>query len=142
MSMSGIDLRPGFRKRSKRRSYWIGSMSVISRQYATSEPAAEPRPGPTPIPSRFAKRDEVPDDQEVVGEAHLADRLELELEPFLELGGHPLVALREPVLAELDEVVEGVAPVRGREVREQDPPSSIVTVQRSASSSVRASASG
>ena len=29
-------------------------MSVISREYATSEPAAEPRPGPTPIPSRFA----------------------------------------------------------------------------------------
>ena len=30
-------------------------MSVISRQYATSEPAAEPRPGPTLIPFRFAK---------------------------------------------------------------------------------------
>ena len=55
MSMSGISLRPGLRKRSKSRSYRIGSMSVISSEYAASEPAAEPRPGPTPIPFTFAK---------------------------------------------------------------------------------------
>jgi hypothetical protein len=55
MSMSGIVFRPGLRKRSKRRSYLIGSMSVISRQYATRLPAALPRPGPTPIPFVFAK---------------------------------------------------------------------------------------
>ena len=30
-------------------------MSVISSEYAASEPAAEPRPGPTPIPFTFAK---------------------------------------------------------------------------------------
>ncbi len=30
-------------------------MSVISRQYAASEPAAEPRPGPTLTPFCFAK---------------------------------------------------------------------------------------
>ena len=33
----------------------MGSTSVMPRQYATSEPAAEPRPGPTPTPSRLAK---------------------------------------------------------------------------------------
>jgi hypothetical protein len=30
-------------------------MSVMPRQYATSDPAAEPRPGPTLTPSRRAK---------------------------------------------------------------------------------------
>ena len=55
MSMSGIDLRPGFRNLSKRSPYRIGSTSVISRQYAASEPAAEPRPGPTWMPFVFAK---------------------------------------------------------------------------------------
>ena len=55
MSMSGIDLRPGFRNRSNIRSYRIGSMSVIASEYATSEPADEPRPGPTETPFRFAK---------------------------------------------------------------------------------------
>ncbi len=30
-------------------------MSVISRQYATSDPADEPRPGPTEIPFCLAK---------------------------------------------------------------------------------------
>ncbi len=80
---------------------------------------AAPGPDPDPVPLR--EGDEVPDDQEVVGEPHLADRLELELEPLLELRRDALVALREPVLAQLDEVVEGVAAVRRREVREQDP---------------------
>ena len=65
--------------------------------------------------------DEVPDDQEVVGEAHLADRLQLELEALVQLGRDALVALREPLLAELDEVVERVAVVRHRELRQQDP---------------------
>jgi hypothetical protein len=55
MSMSGMSLRAGLRNRSKRSPYRIGSMSVISRQYAASEPAAEPRPGPTETPFRFAK---------------------------------------------------------------------------------------
>ena len=47
MSMSGIEIRLGFRKRSKSRSYRIGSRSVIRRLYATAQPAALPRPGPT-----------------------------------------------------------------------------------------------
>jgi hypothetical protein len=49
VSMSGIDTRSGFRNRSKSRSYWSGSMSVMRRAQETSEPAAEPRPGPTGI---------------------------------------------------------------------------------------------
>ena len=62
--------------------------------------------------------DEVPDDQEVVGEAHLANRLQLELHPLLKLGSHRLVPLLQAVLAELDEVVEGVATLRHRELRQ------------------------
>ena len=33
------------------RSYWIGSILVMPKQYATAEPAAEPRPGPTETPN-------------------------------------------------------------------------------------------
>ncbi len=65
--------------------------------------------------------DEVPDDQEVVGEPHLADRLQLVPEAFAQLVGHCPVALRQPFLAELDEVVERVAAVGHGELREQDP---------------------
>ena len=64
--------------------------------------------------------DEVPDDQEVVGEAHLLDRLQLELEPVLELGRDRPVALLQAFLAELGEVVERVAVVRRRELGEAD----------------------
>ena len=39
-----------FRNLSNMRLYLIGSISVICRQYATIEPAAEPLPGPTVIP--------------------------------------------------------------------------------------------
>ena len=56
--------------------------------------------------------DEVGDDQEVVGEAHLVDRLQLELEALLQLGADLVVAAAEALLAQLDEVVERVAVVR------------------------------
>ena len=46
-SMSGIETRSGFRNRSKSRSNCRGSTSVMRSEYATSDPAAEPRPGPT-----------------------------------------------------------------------------------------------
>ena len=65
--------------------------------------------------------DEVPDDQEVVGEAHLLDRLQLVLEPLLELGGQLVVALLQAFFAELDEIVERVAALRHVELRQQDP---------------------
>ncbi len=55
-SMSGIDTRSGFRKRSKRRSKRRGQRSVIPVQKATMDPAAEPRPGPTGIPCSRAQR--------------------------------------------------------------------------------------
>src|SRR5439155_26530351 len=64
--------------------------------------------------------DEVPDDQEVVGEAHLLDRLQLEAEALLELRCHPFIALLQAFFAELDEVVEGLLAVRDREPRQQD----------------------
>ena len=47
---------PGFRKRSNRRSCRIGSRSVIPSTQATSEPAPEPRPGPTGISRSRAQR--------------------------------------------------------------------------------------
>jgi hypothetical protein len=49
-SMSGIETRSGFRKRSKMMSYSIGSTPVTPRLYATRLPADEPRPGPTGTP--------------------------------------------------------------------------------------------
>ena len=52
---------------------------------------------------------EVPDDQEVVGEAHLADRLELELEPRPDRVVDVRVAAGEPLLAEAAEHAEAVA---------------------------------
>src|SRR5213593_1993714 len=55
MSMSGMEMRSGFRKRSKSNSCCRGSRSVIPSEYETSEPAAEPRPGPTGILRSFAQ---------------------------------------------------------------------------------------
>ena len=72
-------------------------------------------------PVLLREADEVGDDQEVVGEAHLLDRLELELQPLAELRRDRPVALLGALLAELDEVLEGVAAVGRGEVREQDP---------------------
>ena len=51
VSMSGSDMRSGLRKRSNSRSYFSGLILVMPRQYATTLPAAEPRPGPTMTPS-------------------------------------------------------------------------------------------
>ena len=48
-SISGMLTLSGFRNLSKIRLYLIGSISVISRLYATMLPAAEPLPGPTAI---------------------------------------------------------------------------------------------
>ena len=81
MSISGIDMRSGFRKRSNSSSFCSGSMSVISMQYATSDPAADPRPGPTGMPCSLRVADEVPHDQEVAGELHLLDDVELAVQP-------------------------------------------------------------
>ena len=54
---------------------------MVSAQ-ATTEPAPEPRPGPTGMSLRLGPFDEVGDDQEVAGEAHAGDDVELEVEPL------------------------------------------------------------
>jgi hypothetical protein len=46
-SMSGMEMRSGFRKRSKMMSYSMGSTPVIPSDQAAKLPAEEPRPGPT-----------------------------------------------------------------------------------------------
>ena len=66
------------------------------------------------------ERDEVPDDQEVVGEAHLADRLQFECEPLVELGRPLRVTAGEPLLRELHEVLERIAALGRRVRRQQD----------------------
>ena len=48
--MSGMDTRSGLRNRSNRRSNLSGQTFVMPNEYATIDPAAEPRPGPTGIP--------------------------------------------------------------------------------------------
>ena len=65
--------------------------------------------------------DEVPDDQEIVGEAHLLDRLELEAEAVRQLGRRRAVAPAETLLAELHEIVERVAALGDRVRGKQDP---------------------
>src|SRR4029079_12964106 len=77
--------------------------------------------GPDADPVRLREVDEVPDDQEVVREAHLPNRLQLELEALAQFLRRALVPSSEPRLAQLDEVVERLAPLRRRELREQDP---------------------
>ena len=92
-----------------------------------------------PVPLR--ERDEVPDDQEVVGEAHLLDRLQLELEPLAQLRRHrarsasrgPARTARRGTRTRRGRPASGSA---GSRIR----PSSISTLQRSAISSVRRSA--
>ena len=95
----------------------VGDLEAVRRERARRRAAA----GPDLDAVRLREVDEVPDDQEVVGEAHLADRLQLELETLGELRCDRLVAAREPALAQLDEVLERVAAVGGRVLREQQP---------------------
>ena len=86
----------------------VGDLEAVGGERAGGAAAA----GPDRDAVALREPDEVGDDQEVVGEAHLADRLELELEPLVSSGVERAVALREALLAQLDEVVERVAPVR------------------------------
>ena len=96
----------------------IGDLEAVRGDRTGGRPAA--RPDADPVLLREV--DEVPDDQEVVGEAHLLDRLELEAQAFRQFRRGLPVALDEPLLAELDEIVERVAPLGDREGRQQDPP--------------------
>ena len=49
ISISGILILSGFKKRSNSRWCFIGSIVVTPNEYETKLPAAEPRPGPTGI---------------------------------------------------------------------------------------------
>ena len=52
-------------------------MSVIPSEYATSAPAADPRPGPTGIPLLARMPDEIPHDQKISRKLHLLDNPDL-----------------------------------------------------------------
>ena len=94
----------------------VGDLEAVGDEAAGGRAAA----GADRDPLLLREVDEVPHDQEVVGEPHLADRLQLEAEPFPQLVPDLLVASREPLLAELDQVIERVAAARDRELREKD----------------------
>ena len=71
---------------------------MVSDQ-ATSEPAPEPRPGPDRDALRLGPLDEVGDDQEVAGEAHPDDHVDLELEAVgvdLPLLVREILVVRQP----------------------------------------------
>ena len=59
---------------------------MVSAQ-ATSEPAPEPRPGPTGIPLRLRPFDEIGDDEEIARKLHFDDNVEFEREPALVILG-------------------------------------------------------
>src|SRR5206468_12674720 len=82
----------------------VGDLDAVGDERAGGAPAAGPDADSVPL----RERDEVADDQEVVREAHLPDRLQLEPESFRELGRHRSIALVQAFFAELDEVIEGV----------------------------------
>ena len=94
----------------------VGDLEAVGGERAGGRAAAGADADAVPL----READEVLDDQEVVGEAHLADGLQLELEPLPQLGRDLVVAPLEPLLAELDEVVERVAPVGHGELGQQD----------------------
>ena len=94
----------------------VGDLERVGGERAGGRAAA----GADADPVHLGEVDEVPDDQEVVGEAHLLDRLQLELEPLAQLRRHLVVAALEASLAQLDEVLERVAAVGSRELRQVD----------------------
>src|SRR6187431_3369143 len=108
MSMSGICCRPGFSIRSNSRSYLIGSTSTMRRQYATHEPAALLR-----------VVHEIPYDEEVRGESHRLDDVELVLDAVEHgLRWRLAVAFAGALHRELPEVRVLVVALRHRERRQ------------------------
>ena len=95
----------------------VGDLEAVRGERARRRAAA----GADADPVLLREVDEVPDDEEVVREAHLADRLQLEAEALGQLGRRLAVASDEALLAQLDEVVERVPPLRHRVRRQQDP---------------------
>ena len=95
----------------------VRDLEAVRRERPGSRPAARPHADAVLL----REVDEVPDDEEVVREPHLLDRLQLEAETVRELGRGLAVALPESLLAQLDEVVEGVTALGDGEGRKQDP---------------------
>jgi hypothetical protein len=96
----------------------VGDLEAVGDEGAGRRPAA--RADADAVPLR--ERDEIPDDQEVIREAHLANGLQLELQAIGELWRDRSVPLLQPFFAELDEVVEGVAVAGDGVLGQQDPP--------------------
>ena len=94
----------------------VGDVEAVGDETPCGGPTA--RPDADTVALR--ERNEVPDDQEVVHEAHFADRLELVAKAVGQLRRDLPVAALEPLLAELDEVVECIAAARDRELGQQD----------------------
>ena len=63
----------------KSKSYWIGSICVIPKQYATAEPAAEPRPGPTETPICLVCINKVLHNKKVSRESHILNSRQLKV---------------------------------------------------------------
>ena len=93
----------------------VRDLEAVGDERAGRRAAARPHADPAPL----RETHEVGHDQEVVGEAHLADRLELEGEAIAQLGRLLVVMPPQPLVAELDEVVERGAPVRRGERRQE-----------------------
>ena len=85
MSMSGRSLRAGIQEALEEEAVAhridVGDLEAVGGERAGRGAAA----GADADPVLLGEVDEVPDDEEVVGEAHLADRLQLEAEPLVEL---------------------------------------------------------
>ena len=150
MSMSGIEMRSGFRNRSKSRSYLSGSISVMRRAHETIEPAALPRPGADGDALLARVADEVGDDQEVRREAHLLDDGHLvgqALAILLGRNGRRIgrgqlrQAALEPLAREVAEVVGRRRPSGAVKVGRCRPSVSNDTAQRSAIATVFVTAS-
>ena len=114
-------MRLGLRKRSKSRSYRIGSRSVIAQAvgHRAARRRAPPRPDPDACSTGVA--DQVPDDQEVRAEAHVADDLELVREALDDRVGQPVAPAGPGALeGEVVQVVAVVLEALGqREVRQE-----------------------
>ncbi len=85
MSISGMEMRPGLRKRSKIRLLGSGSRLVMPLVYATIELAPEPRMFHQ-MSLLFGKARQIGHDQEVRVEAHLVDDFEFVVEALAHFG--------------------------------------------------------
>ena len=121
MSMSGIDLRPGLRKRSKKQVVLDRVDVGDAERVGDDRAGGRASPGADRDAVLLGVLDEVPDDQEVGRETHLPDHAEFELEPLPGLGGNRVaVAPAQALFRHPAEHLLGRRAVVGRVVRQQD----------------------